>query len=162
MAIFGEGMACRICGMPLMNGQSVTAFSPFVQNEADPLSFFSDAVFHEECFHRHELSFDAQSRYKIVLDRYKPANRVCAVCNQLISDPDNVFSLGHLTSDETHAIHRYNYAHFHRPCIGQWPQLAQVAEFAAAQMESGAWRGSGMQITADALRTAMIDRETSQ
>ncbi len=44
---------CRICGQVIMEGQEVAGFPSLIYSEDDPLLFFSDAGFHEECFMKH-------------------------------------------------------------------------------------------------------------
>lgn len=62
MAILIAGATCSLCGKPMLIGQSLVRFPPFVGNEADPLSKFSDGAFHEECFRLDALSGEAESR----------------------------------------------------------------------------------------------------
>ena len=152
MAIFIEGMPCRLCNKPMVKGQKVVAFSPFVTNEADPLSFFSDCVFHAECFQNHPQAADAEARHHEALEKNKPASRRCLVCSQPITTPDDYFPLGYLTDDAAHPLHRFNFAHFHRACVNRWPELQHVTDFATKQLESGAWKGKGMQRLVNALK----------
>lgn len=144
MAIFIEGMKCRLCDRPIMKGQAMVSFSPFVANEVDPLFRFNDGVFHEECFEKEPLAELAEVRYAEVSEQSKPEKRRCRVCDKLIVDPDDYLPLGHLTDDTQHPLHQFNYTHLHRSCLGQWSDLQQLVDLVEKQMEAGAWRGSGI------------------
>jgi hypothetical protein len=155
MAIFIEGMLCQLCGRPMLESQGITAFSPFVPNQADPLSLFSDEVFHTECFQSHPLALHAEQRYRDVLERHAPENRRCLVCSKVISDADNFFALGHLTDDLTNPMYHFNYAHFHLSHLVHWPELPLVLKFATKQIESGAWKGPAMEGLVTTLTSAL-------
>jgi hypothetical protein len=138
----------------MTESHSKVFFAPFVGNEADPLLKFSDGVFHEECFRRDPLANAAQQRWREFTEQNKPAQRRCYVCQQSITNPDDYFPLGHLTDDASHPLHRFNYAHFHRACLNGWSELPLVSAFATKQLESGAWKGKGMQGLVNALKAA--------
>ncbi len=128
----------------MLVSQGLVSFPAFVGNEADPLLKFSDATFHEECFRRDPSARVVEDRVREARASCEPSRRRCRVCDQPITKPDEYFGLGHLTSDQSHALHAFNYAHLHRVCLGRWKDLALVRTFAAKQLALGAWKGDGM------------------
>src|SRR5579884_676522 len=107
MAIFVEGMKCRLCGKAMHMNQEHIAFPAFVPNQLDPLSLFDDATFHTECFHRHPLAGKSLARLHELEENISVWPPVCAICNRTITDPDDYFTFSHLTEDKAAPLHRY-------------------------------------------------------
>lgn len=135
---------CTLCGKTIREGDEIVAFPPFVSNVRDPLFRFNDFVSHRWCFERDPLVEKAQRRWREVQDRLGPGNRFCAVCHREITDPDEYFTLGHLTEDETHPLYPYNYTQLHQSCLPLWPQRAEVYERLKELQRSGAWQGHAL------------------
>jgi hypothetical protein len=145
MAIVIRGKStCVICGKILQEGQELVCFSPFVGNELDPLWEFSDAACHEICFREDPRAKEAQSRYEELRSRTSPGNRSCVVCKQQIMDPDDYFSLAHLTDDPENGLYRFNYKQAHRSCLPRWSELSQVLDLLKALKASETWRGPAL------------------
>jgi hypothetical protein len=145
MAIVIRGdTTCQFCEKVIEEGQEVISFANFVANEADPLRVFSDGAFHAKCFYRHPLAQDAQSRCAEVLARNGPADRVCVVCQKEIKDPDEYFTLGHLTEVQAAPAYRYNYTQAHSSCLPKWRELASVITLIQELKDSGVWRGNAL------------------
>jgi hypothetical protein len=138
----------------MLKGQGLKMLPPFVANEADPLFKFSDGAFHEECFRLDPLSSKVGRRLDEMSERSNPSSRRCLVCSKVINDPDDFFSLGHLTDDPEDPLRQFNFAQFHRSCLPIWSNLTVVRNFAEKQVESGAWKGSAIQKLVDILRNA--------
>jgi hypothetical protein len=154
MAILVYGVLCRLCGKPMLRGQDLVMFPPFVANEADPLLKFSDGAFHRECFLSDPLSGRAESRLAEIKERSNRADWVCPVCGKLINDPDDFFSLDHLTDDRLNPLHPLNYVKLHKSCLPRWLELKSTRILAEKQLESGAWAGGAMEKLVDDLRKA--------
>jgi hypothetical protein len=90
---------CGICGKPLLKGEAITNFSPFVMNEADPLHFFSDRAFHERCFAGAPRAAEVRERFNELRARTAPGARKCAVCGQEIRDPDDYLSFAYIATE---------------------------------------------------------------
>src|SRR5947209_13515333 len=119
-------MPCAVSGRRIDSLAEAVIFGPFISNEADPLYVFSDAGVYVDAFKAHPLRFKAQARYKEALAAVSPANRFCYVCKRLISDPDDYVGFGYLIDDTSHALHKFNYAHFHLSCFAEWPGRSDV------------------------------------
>jgi hypothetical protein len=139
MALTLHTTACRICGRPRDAEVPVVSFPAFVANPRDPIAFFSDSAFHEECFRRHPLANDARARYQEFRGRTPPGNSSCAHCGRRIAHPDEYLGLGHLTADRSDPAFPFNYAQFHRACVKSWPELPQLRAVLSALATSGAW-----------------------
>jgi len=153
MAIIISGKTkCDFCRGVIEDGQDATSFGHFVSNESDPLAIFNDGAFHFECFRNHPLAETAQKRSEELLRRLAPANRVCVVCNKRITDPDNYFTVWHLTDDATAPLYGYNYTQAHTSCLPKWAELRQVYKLVNDLYLSGSWRG-------DALKAVLLELE---
>jgi hypothetical protein len=155
MAIFIPGMLCPVSGRRIDSAADAVMFGPFVNNEADPLYIFSDAVVHVEAFKNHPLGQKARARFIEASDAASPANRACYVCGRLISDPDNYVGLGHLVEDVTMSLHKFNYAHFHRSCFSEWPHADDLVQQLQTLDLSERWRGAGLKRLIATLRDAI-------
>jgi hypothetical protein len=145
---------CPLCELVIADGQRAVGFPAFVSNEADPLWKFSDGAFHEDCVRRDDLAIAAERRLQRIRENNQPGRRRCRVCQRSITDPEDYFPLGHLTDDAEHPLHRFNFLHLHRTCLGRWSELGLVAELASKQLESGEWKGEGMERLEKSLRAA--------
>lgn len=115
-----------------------------MSNQADPLHVFSDAVVHVEAFRKHPLAAKAQIRYEEFRRRTAPKARLCFICGQQITDPDDYLGVGYLAEDVNHSLNRFNYAHFHRSCLAGWPELSTLIRNLENFDQSGAWKGDGL------------------
>lgn len=156
MAIIVRGKTkCPLCGQLIKDGEEAVGFPNFVGNELDPLWVFTDGAFHAECFHTHPLSEKALERCDEAIKRNGPRNRVCVVCEKQITDPDEYFTLGHLTADEAAPLYRYNYVQAHSSCLPKWRQLTYVTKLIQNLKDSGTWQGNALGILLAELREAM-------
>lgn len=145
MAIIIRGKSkCMLCGRLLQQGQDIVSFSPFVGNELDPLWRFSDAAFHEACLREDGVAEEAQKRYEELKNRTAPGNRTCVVCKREITEPDDYFSLGHLTDDPGHLLYHYNYVQAHRSHLPEWPELTRLLKLLETFKQGGMWRGAAL------------------
>jgi predicted nucleic acid-binding Zn ribbon protein len=151
---------CPLCGAVIKEGQQVAAFPNFVANELDPLWVFSDGAFHAECFKSHPLSRKADARYMEIMKRNGPGNRSCVVCTREIKDPDEYFSLGHLTEDKNHSLYVYNYTQAHRSCLPEWRALEHVHAEAVKLMRSDSWKGIALEKLVTDLASALAIEKT--
>jgi hypothetical protein len=133
---------CSICGEVLRPGDDVVAFPPFIPNEADPLWIFSDAAFHSTHFHQHPLANEALRRYEEFKAMTVSSRRVCMVCGRSIDTPDEYFTFGHLTSDPSDLLYRFNYRQAHRQHLAQIPELHEIRDKLKRLQLSGVWKGS--------------------
>lgn len=144
MAIFIPGMRCTISGKPIPSVSDAVMFPAFVLNEADPIHIFSDAVIKADVFSAHPLAAKAQARYEEFQQRAGPYARFCLICGERVTDPDNYMALGYLVEDPAHALYKYNYTHFHKSCLKDWPELSSLVHELEALNNSSAWKGGGL------------------
>jgi hypothetical protein len=134
-------MPCGLCGKPIDATDELGAFSAFVVNRKDPLAVFSDGVFHAACFRQHPLSEKAQHRWEETRARLGPPNRVCIVCGRPINDPDDYFTLGHLTDDPASPVFEFNFLQAHRSHLSMWRRYGTMKPLVEEYQRSGAWDG---------------------
>lgn len=153
MAIFVSGMPCGICGEPMESAEEVHGFPPFVYNQKDPLHLFSDGVFHKACLENHPLGQAALRRVQLHIDNNKPANRVCRITGEQITDPDDYFSLGYLTDNLDSELSKWNYAHFKKSSLERWSEIKTLIGFLEELRDSGEWEMSGINWIIDELKS---------
>ena len=153
MAMFIPGMRCVISGRPIHTAEEAVCFPPFIANEADPLYVFSDAVIHADVFAAHPLAPRVQARLDEARRQTAVENRKCMICGQPVSDPDDYVGLGHLVDDPNHALHRLNYAHFHRRHLSLWPNLDWLIAELEALDHSGVWEKASLKRLVASLRS---------
>jgi len=147
MAIFVPGAICRICGARMTRNDEIVAFPPFVPNKRDPLYFFSDGVFHRRCFDNHPLSKQAAAFGSLAEERGLPQNRICIVCGETISNPDDYFSTGYITSDRKSPAFAFNYFQFHRRHFEEWGQASEFRRAIDSLTNSMGWDGPRVAFT---------------
>lgn len=136
MAIY-VGQPCSICGNSIEAGEVPGLLPPFTSNEADPLFALSDAVVHESCLQGH-LSADRLNKRLKEYDaaRCRPI-KLCAVCGEAISDPDEYFTLGFLADEAPGA--EWNYTMFHVFCLQRWNDLTAVTSWIESEVRANRW-----------------------
>ena len=132
-------------------------FSPFVTNEADTIFPFSDGIFHNDCFRQHSLAKIVEFFYLRYRESNDVRNRKCLVCHEAINAPDGYVAFGCLTSDNSNLLSVYNFAHFHRSCLGRWPDLSNVIRILKDQLVSGAVKGKGIDWVFNTLKESTSD-----
>ena len=163
MAIVIRGKTkCALCGTLLRDGDEVISFPAFVANQLDPLWRFSDAAFHSTCFQEDPLAKRVDRRYEEFRNHVGPGHRMCVVCKREITDPDDYFSVGHLTEDPEHPLYCYNYVQAHRSCLPRWSERSQVAKLIAALKNSGAWGGPALDFLLNELNSHKSNADASQ
>ncbi|MFN0113010.1 MAG: hypothetical protein ACKVZH_29470 [Blastocatellia bacterium] len=146
MAVFIIGKTrCPFCKQTIAEGQEFISFPPFVPNEFDPLWVFNDNVFHIDCFNREPLSSKAELRFQEFKQKVSYDNRVCIICSKQIMDPDDYFTLGHLTENKKEALFKYNYLLAHRSCLAGWTELPVLCQELEQLNQSGVWGGKGLE-----------------
>lgn len=158
MAIIIKGSSvCPLCGQIIKESDEIISFPPFISDELDPLSEFSDTGFHSGCFRQHPLSENAEKCYRDILEQTRYDRRDCVVCGHKITDPDDYFTLGYLTSDPKHPLHRYNHIQFHRSCMTEWRDLTVFYNLLNKFWKAGKMRGPALKSLLDEIR-ARTDR----
>jgi hypothetical protein len=141
MAIFTPGMICPICGKRMLSMNEVVMFPPFVPNKRDLLYFFSDGVFHRACFDRHPLSEQATKYGNEARVQHLPQHRVCVVCRQVITDPEDYFGTGYITSDRASPAYAFNYVQFHKRHFKDWDRASEFRRVMEELFGSEDWDG---------------------
>jgi len=146
MSLFIPGMKCSLCGHSIGKDDQTIAFGSFVPNEMDPLWIFNDKTFHASCFYSHPLSVKASVRYEEFRENMFSNKKICSICNDEISDPDDYFGFFYLTDKIGHPLYRYNYTHLHRSCMNSWPELPQIYNLLEEFRNSGEWVGKALDV----------------
>jgi hypothetical protein len=141
MAIFIPGMKDRICGKPMHESDETIAFQPFVFNEDDPLYFFSDSVFHKDCFEKHPLRAKVMKRYKEYIS-WISRPRIDRISGNEIKNPDDCISIGFITEDKKSILYKYNYSYLSKKNLSLWNEIHKVHREMLEMINSGIWKGS--------------------
>lgn len=153
MAVIVRGTTqCRLCRQVIAEGDDVMAFSAFVPNTKDPLWRFSDAAMHRRCFEADPDARRASTRWEQTLEQTGPGHRECAVCGSEVLEPEDHFTLGHLTDDPSSPLFVYNYTHLHRSHLPGWADLKEVLALVEELSESETWGGGALRPVVEELR----------
>ena len=117
--IFGITI-CPICGKPIFEEEPYYLFPAFVINILDPLYYFNDNAFHEKCLSENPLSQVAKSFSISCIERNKPANRICLIRGNLITDFRDHVSLGLFSTNKSNELYPFNYSHIDKRNIPDW------------------------------------------
>jgi hypothetical protein len=154
MAIIMRGKtSCSICGQVINDADDIVAFSPFMANDADPLSVFNDAAYHAECFAVHPLAQRCRSVYDDTRTRLGPGQRICCVCGEEIDNVDEYFTFGCLTSDDDSAFHKFNWVQLHRSCITSWRSFDDITTLLDEGLHSGELKGAAIENIMSEMKT---------
>lgn len=143
---------CGICREILISEDDLIIFPAFISNQIDPLWKFNDSGFHKACFLADPLVQEAGKVYEAW--KRKSASKICIVCNQKITDPDDYLGFGYLTSDTSELLYEYNHLHFHRSHLSRWKDLKQAYAVFTEYQQSGKWNGVGLSRLLEALEKA--------
>lgn len=159
MALFIEGMLCRLCELPMerAKGHSIRSFRPFVANRHDPLWVFNDAALHAECFARHPLATTVERCLALLEARARPWPPFCYVCGGKVAGPAEHFTFGLLTTTPDDPLYAYNFLQFHTACLRDLPGRPQMVNQLQALQSSGTWEGPGPERLLESLHAALGD-----
>lgn len=111
---------CPLCEKPLKENDLSLSFPAFVWEDSDPHIVFNDATIHMTCL---ENRLDRSQILEIreeALAASLPANRICAVCDEIVDDPDDYLMIPRLGSKDDDPIRQFRYTHLHRSHLNQW------------------------------------------
>lgn len=133
---------CKICGNIIDNNDKFVSLPAFVFNDCDPLFFFNDSAFHENCFWTHESSKNVTERVERLFKEISSKNRVCIVCKNQIIQPDDYLFLGFITDNTEDDISKYGYTKLHLSCLPKWKDLNNFKKLLAQSISDKAVEGS--------------------
>jgi hypothetical protein len=119
---------------------AIEAFPAFVANRRDPLLVFSDAAVHADCLRRHPRGEEALQRRDELLARCGPGRRVCGVCGEEITRPEEYFGTGYLGPPST-PLGAFNCVQLHRACFARWARAEDLIARLDEAEQSGSWEG---------------------
>lgn len=141
MAFFFAGKSkCAICGRIVVASEEFMLFPAFVMNKLDPMARFNDAIVHCACLEMDDAGAKAVSCRDEALARSSPSARICAVCEKVITEPDDYFGTGYLAPEFT-PIGRFNYIHLHRSHFPKWAYHEDFQSAIEEHVSSIAWEG---------------------
>ena len=143
LVIFGK-TRCGLCGRAIQADVALKSFSAFVTNAADPLSRFSDAAFHAECFRRHPLAVQCEHEYEKQRMEGAPGHRGCRICGLKIDNPDDYFVLG-LLSSTIPELAAYNGWQAHKSCLQDWSGLDDLLQLLQSAVDNNQLQGPAVQ-----------------
>lgn len=149
MALYLPGMPCGLCLRPFEACERPVFFSPLVPNRLDPLFVFNDAGFHQSCLDSHPMGRRAVEIQGEARHSFTPQNRLCETCGGSIDDPDAYEGTGCLSSDPSSLLSHFNFLHFHRNHIAQWPRLAEFRRLIESVQASPMWSGTMIEFHED-------------
>lgn len=151
MALFMDGLTCQICGAQMHNEDRLVFFPAFVGYQNEPLCFFNDSCFHEDCFLSHPLATQVEMRRALLDEYHRQYDRICSYCHNEIMNPDDFFLLPLFSENPEDRLYQYNYLRFHIQCLNEYPDISIVYEAMRGMLESGTLCSLGFQHDIDLL-----------
>jgi hypothetical protein len=124
----------------LLEGDDVVSFPPLFYNQRDPAWVLNDAGVHRACLVEHGLAHRALQKLQDFAD-HRGRPKVCVVCGQSITDPDDYFSTGPLSDGPDDPLQAVSWIEAHLSDLPRWegtPELVRVLEESSRSSE---WEG---------------------
>ncbi|MDF2188611.1 hypothetical protein [Paraflavitalea sp. CAU 1676] len=137
--IFIGKSVCPICKNVLHEGEAITGFPAFVPNNKDPIYFFNDGGFHQECVPKHEFGNLALKSVSLDYEKVDYTRKICLVSKERIAEMDDYFNTGLLTSDEHEPLYPYNFITLHKKYIKDWELKEDLLQKLIAFKENDRW-----------------------
>lgn len=112
-----EQTRCPLCGDVLREDDTIELFPPLVSDAADPLAIFNDAAVHSACLNRDPRRDRVR---ELVRELTGGSSYSCEICGEPITDPDDYFTFGVLTTDKNDPLHQFNRRTFHVGHLATW------------------------------------------
>lgn len=132
IVILGQTRCC-LCGRLLLEGEDVVSFPPLFYNQRDPAWVLNDAGAHRACMVEHGLADRALRKLQDV-ENHRGRPKVCVVCGQSITGPDDYFSTGPLGDGLDDPLYAVSWIEAHLSHLSRWRELLNW---------SGCWRRHG-------------------
>ncbi len=129
IVILGQTRCC-LCGRLLLEGEDVVSFPPLFYNQRDPAWVLNDAGAHRACMVEHGLADRALRKLQDV-ENHRGRPKVCVVCGQSITGPDDYFSTGPLGDGLDDPLYAVSWIEAHLSHLSRWegtPELVRVLE----------------------------------
>ena len=144
--IFIPGKSCCVlCGEVMNSGEDMFMFPPITGNRKDPLFVLNDAGVHKECYHKFPHKGRWEAIWELWNDSKKNGRNICHLCNELIAEPDDHFSLGYLTLDKNNPLYEYNFLTLHKQCIPKIKEVRKLVDLLKDLLIQGDWYGNGIE-----------------
>lgn len=140
--VFLGSTKCDLCWEVLNVADQIVTFPNEIQNKLDPLYSFNDQVYHLTCLMNSLQLKDID----LFLKQYSlfKRTRICVVCKQLITNPDEYLNLGFLTTDSKNPLFNYNFLEFHREHFNQWSEKREMLSHLRQQKDNKLWSGNSL------------------
>lgn len=124
--IIKDKTKCALCGKIIKEQEKIIAIPDFSYNEKDLLNYFSNKVFHKNCYISHPLSNLMDKKLKCIEKRYD--EKKCYISKELITiesiqHPDNHIFTGILTDNSLHPLFKFNNIHLNKRYLEFWDEL---------------------------------------
>lgn len=121
MAILIIGQStCQICGKVISKNDKWISFPAFVINQLDPVFYYSDSNFHEDCMANHKNSAQAIKLSTFFLQQVKPERRICFISGEPITKMEDHVFIEMLSSNYDSELFSFNFLHFKKSNILSW------------------------------------------
>ena len=73
-----------------------------------------------------------------------PKNRICVVCSQDITSPDDYIFIGYLGDPAEEPLGKFNFTTLHKSHGGQWAGRDEFLALVQTAVDDGRWVGKGL------------------
>lgn len=137
---------CPMCKGILKDTDNLSVFQPFVANTNDPLYFFNDRAFHQECITSHPLYMELMQRYRAMGKKcIDMRQRPCDVCHKILTVEefvkDDIFTLPYISYGNPD-FERFDYLYVHSHCIPNYESIQELQNALQQIKDEGWWGGN--------------------
>lgn len=131
---------CALCGRLLLKGEDVIAFPPIFYNRRDSHWVLNDAGVHRSCLVEHGLADGALKKLQEDHE-HRGRPKICVVCGQPITDPDDYFSTGPLGDWPGDPLQEFSWIQAHLSHLPEWKRTPDLIRALDEASRSGDWEG---------------------
>lgn len=148
MAIFIAGMTtCPLCKHVIERENDAVNFPPLFLNQHHDVFAITDAVVHRACLKGRPYARLALAKLA-AYERRRGRPKVCAICGEVISDPDEYFGTGPLADDPAEPISRLDWFEAHVPCLATWEGTSGLIRDLLEASRFEDWEGDALPLLA--------------
>jgi hypothetical protein len=141
MAVFILGVTgCPLCGRVIEAADDVVNFPPLFLNRHHDVFEITDSVVHRSCLDQRPYAGLALGKLAAA-DEHRARARVCQICGQDITQPDDYFGTGPLADDPREEIARLDWFEAHIRCLITWEGRPELVRELAQFSNSTEWEG---------------------
>ena len=149
---------CALCGRLLLEDEDVVSFPPLFYNQRDPAWVLNDAGVHRSCLVDNGLADRALGKLR-EFDEHRGRPKICEVCGEPITDPDDYFSTGPLGDGPDDHLQAVSWIEAHLSHLRRWERTPELVKVLEETSRSAGWEGDVLERLVARIRS-VVDEPT--